>query len=109
MDKQYMINGEIMNYIKPIPKGQIFLISSVEYSDYSICGVYRALEDIDVSALKDKWAEDHPEQMERYHFKEEAFYQDVKAKGLMEKLDCWEWYLGSYSTMGGMHVDESER
>ena len=52
----------------PIPKGAIFTVTAGCCSDYSVDGVFRAVEEIDVAALRDAWLSAHPEQVGDYEF-----------------------------------------
>jgi hypothetical protein len=82
-----------------IRKGQRVLVTTGEYSDYSIRMVAEALDDIHVFTLREEWLVLHPDQREDYHFQEEPFLAWVYAtKGLLREVsvDWLEWHLGSY-------------
>jgi len=84
---------------KPIPKGATFTISTGEYSDYSVHGVFVAREQIDTKALKAEWLVDHPQQNEDYSFNDHQFIAWLAAKGLMEAIDSWEWHISEYGCL----------
>ena len=45
-----------------IPAGSLFTVSTGEYSDYDVKGVFRAVADIDPNALRDEWIAAHMDQ-----------------------------------------------
>lgn len=79
-----------------IRAGSLLIVSTGEYSDYSVDGVFRAKSDIDPEALRSEWLALHPEQTVRYCFRDEQFLAWVAGKGLLEPIDCTEWHLGDY-------------
>jgi hypothetical protein len=85
-----------------IPKGKLFTVSTGEYSDYTIAGVFETLTEIDTKKLRDEWLESHPEQRERYKFNDEGFLSDILSRGLIAQLECYEWHTSSYSSIDGM-------
>jgi hypothetical protein len=86
----------------PIPKGAIFTITTGVYSDYSVHGVFRAKEDIDVETLRDLWIVAHPDQQEDYYFNEIEFLASLS--GILEPIDAFEWHLSNYSCVKEMNV-----
>lgn len=76
-----------------IPAGSLLTISTGEYSDYSIHGVFRAIHNIDAETLRLRWLADHPEEAERYRFNAMAFLAAATKAGLVEQVECWEWHL----------------
>lgn len=95
-----------MNFIKPIKKDELILFSSGEYSDYGLSGMCLALKDIDVSSLRDKYIELHPEQMAKYSLKEDQFLDFLKQGEYIKPVAFKEWYMGSYSSIDAMHVTD---
>jgi len=81
-----------------IRAGSLFTVSSGEYSDYFIRGVFRALRDIDPEALLREWLKDHPDQAERYSFKDIDFLAWAFRLGAFETVPAFDWHLGSYSS-----------
>lgn len=75
---------------KIIPKGSLFYVSTGQYSDFHIIGVFRALADIDVDSLQEDWLEKHPEQRERYSFEEKDFFASLVV-GKMGLKDEQRW------------------
>lgn len=94
------------NKLEPIAKDTIIFFSSGEYSDYSAVGLFKATKDIDVSAVRDQYISLHPEQMTKYEFKEDMFMQFLKDEDYLEELPYKEWYLGAYSKISEMRVDD---
>lgn len=91
-----------------IPAGVLFTVTTGEYSDYGVSGVFRALAPIDASALREEWLAEHPEQREDYRFREGAFLGWVARKGFLEPVDCFEWHLCDYSRASEMSVTEMD-
>ena len=56
-----------------IPAGSTFTVSTGEYSDYSVHGVFRALKEIDPKKLADDWLERYPNEAEGDSFNESKF------------------------------------
>lgn len=92
--------------MKNIIKDEIILISSGEYSDYSISGLLRALKAINTSEVRNDYINLHPEQTVGYSFNEEMFIEYLKELGLVEVIPFKEWYLSSYSMIAHMNVTE---
>ena len=88
-----------------IAKDTIILLSSGEYSDYSITGLAKATQDIDPNSLKDEYVSLYPDQMGNYSFSESKFIEFLKEKKLLEGLPFTEWYLSSYSRISEMRVE----
>ena len=98
-----------------IPAGATFTISTGEYSDYSVHGVFRALKDIDPQKLADDWLEKHPDEGRDfgdngpYHgwllgFNESKFLGEAFRAGLFEHVPSFEWHLCDYSRISEMEV-----
>ena len=95
-----------MSKMIPIPKGAIFYVSTGAYSDYTVHGVFRAIEEIDTEALLKTWLEQHPEQAENYHFEAGEFLASLTH--LMEPIDSWEMFLGDYSMADHVSVGKCD-
>ncbi|MDA8251089.1 MAG: hypothetical protein M0Z28_18225 [Rhodospirillales bacterium] len=91
--------------MQPIPSGSLFTISTGEYSDYTVGGVFRAKAEIDPEALRAEWLMAHPDQAQSYRFQDYKFLGWIASKGLLEPIDCIEWHLGGCSEADGMWVD----
>ena len=91
----------------PIPKGALFLISTGEYSDYSIDGVFRALDIIDTKSLRDEYLLLHPEQRQTYQFDDREFLAWLARKELLEPINTWEWHLSEYHCVEEMEVKKT--
>jgi hypothetical protein len=82
-----------------IPAGSFFTVTTGEYSDYSVHGVFRALQDIDPRALSKRYLSEHPDQAKEYHFEESQFLGWLAREGVIETVDSYEWHLSNYSTI----------
>jgi hypothetical protein len=80
-----------MTEMETIPKGSIFTISTGEYSNYCIRGIFKATEDINPNALIASWLAAHPEQKEKYCFQESDFIASLSL--ILEPIDAFEWHL----------------
>ena len=89
-----------------IPSGSLLTVTTGEYSDYSVSGVFRALADIDCDSLRDTWIEEFPEQKEPYRFERMAFLAMAVRLKLLEPIDCFEWHLGDYSNIDEMSLSK---
>lgn len=87
-----------------IPKNTLILFSSGEYSDYSVYGLCRAVEDINVAELRNEYINCFPEETSKYSFKEDNFIKFIKEKKIVENIPFSEWYLASYSSISDMRV-----
>lgn len=88
----------------PIPAGSLLTISTGEYSDYSVWGVFKALDEIDADALRSEYLALHPDQAGRYTFNTTEFVAWVSRKGLLEPVPSFEWHLGTFG-VDEMSVD----
>jgi hypothetical protein len=95
-----------IDYMTPIPAGAIFTVTSGEYSDYYIVGVFRALREIEPNILLKQWLTNHPEQQEDYNFEEKEFLAWITQNGYLEVVDCYNWKLESYSSASFMSVSK---
>ena len=79
-----------------IKKGEIFLFSNGEYSDYEIVTICKAKNDIDIETLKEEYIKNNPDEKEDYF----EYYKFVKwiivDKRLADEIEYKEWYLGEY-------------
>ena len=82
-----------------IPIGTIFTITTGEYSDYSVRGVFKALKEIDYKACTEAYLEQHPAQREDYSFKEHSFITWAYQQGYMDLIDSMEWHLSDCSSI----------
>lgn len=92
------------NSMRLIPAGSLLTITTGIYSDYSVHGVFKALQDIDANALRAEWLVLHPEQAQDYSFNEDAFLGWLARRNFIEALDCFEFHLSDYSRADTMEV-----
>lgn len=95
-----------MRRMAPIPAGALLTVTTGEYSDYQVQGVFRALQRIDAEALLEEWCSAHPKQREAYEFDDVAFLAFVARKGLLEPVYSFEWHLCNYRSASDMNVME---
>ena len=86
-----------------IPKGMLFTVTSGEYSDYQVHGVFRALEEINADELKAQWIAMDKSRGEPYHFNDTGFIAWIAKSGLLEPVDSLEFFVGAYN-MGDVEV-----
>ena len=91
-----------------IPAGALFTVSTGEYSDYTVWGVFRATVDIDTAAELSEWLKAHPDQGDAYNFEDHEFFADVARRGLVEALPSYEWHLSDYRSSMGMDLKGSK-
>lgn len=87
-----------------IPKGSYLTVTTGEYSDYDVQGVFRALQDIDAEALREEWLGEYPGQQQDYHFRTDIFLGWVVRKGIIDLVPSYEWHLDSYGCVDAMGV-----
>jgi len=87
-----------------IPAGSLLTVTTGVYSDYSVHGVFKALQDIDANILRAQWFVLHPEQAEGYRFDEDAFLGWLARLNFIEALDCFEFHMSDYSRADTMEV-----
>ena len=86
-----------MNKMK---KGELLLLTSGEYSDYSAHALGRVLEDFDPEALQAEWLRLHPDQATDYRANLGAFIAwIINDKALVEELNYREMNVGSYGIL----------
>ena len=93
-----------MKKMRVIKAGEMLTVTTGEYSDYSVHGVFEAVNDIDTEALKECWLSEHPEQREEHRFQDGLFLGWVFRQGCLRPISTIEWHLGSYGTAGKMEV-----
>ena len=81
-----------------IPAGMIFTVTSGEYSDHMVHGVFRALRDISPDDLLAEYLKDNPHEAKPYRFNETRFLSAAYRGGLIECVECMAWDIGAYST-----------
>lgn len=77
----------------PIPAGMLFAVTTGEYSDYTVWGVFRALREIDTERLLRLWVNLNPEQANEYDFEIYEFLAYLVRNEYAELSDCAEIYL----------------
>lgn len=81
----------------PIPKGSLITVTSGMYSDYTIDGIFKAVELLDPKQLLEEWLILHPEEREYYGFNDYKFIAWLHIRNLIEPVECYEWHLEDYS------------
>lgn len=93
-----------MSGMLPIQSGALLTVTTGEYSDYCVRGVFRALTDIDAGKVRGEYLSGRPEQREANSFDGDGFLSFIAAKGLIEPVDCFEWHLCDYGNSDEMEV-----
>lgn len=81
---------------EPIPAGAIFTVTSGEYSDFGVDGVFRARKEIPAERLRDEYLEGNPERRGHHSFDERGFLAFLVRGGYIDQVESWELYLGGY-------------
>lgn len=89
-----------------IPKGQFLVLSSGEYSDYHLRGLFVVDQDVRPADLKDEYLKINPDEGKEYGFNTENFLNFLKDKGLIHQVHYYEWLLESYGNIREMEVTE---
>lgn len=79
-------------------KGELITIATGEYSDYTVTGVFRILDDFEPQEVIDEYLREHPDQREPYSADISGFLAWLGRKCLIDPVDSREWHIGSYST-----------
>ena len=80
--------------------GQLVLVSSEAYSDYSIHGFFRVLKDFEIREVVGLWIAETNPKIERYGVSISDLMAFIHAKGYLEDVDYSEIWLGGYGTLG---------
>lgn len=94
-----------MSKMEIIPKGTLLAISTGEYSDHIIWGMFYTLEDIDPEALREDWLKKNPKQSRKYNFEYVSFITSIQHT--LKPINHTEWNLCSYSSIDEMYIDEN--
>jgi len=77
-----------------IKKGELFLFSIGEFSNYGIKATCKAQKDIDVEEIKQQYLEQYPDQEEYCEFEPYRFIKWVLVdQGLAEEISCKELHM----------------
>jgi len=90
-----------------IPAGALFFVSSGEYSDYGVSGIFRALKDIDADKLRAEWLVQNPGQADGWGFSYHKFLGSLFVDGYFEPLDAFEFYMGGYGDAEEIDINDS--
>lgn len=72
-----------MKQMQKIPSGALLTVSTGEYSDYTVQGVFRALKEIDADALRKFYL----------HISSQDFLAVLVRDGYLEPINSFEFYL----------------
>ena len=87
----------VSNY--DIKLGQLFYLTTGEYSDYGVMGHFEALKNFNLYQESQIYLKDFPEQREPYQFDDDRFIIYLEKKGLIGDLDISSYHLSSYSNL----------
>jgi hypothetical protein len=90
--------------ITKIKSGQLFTVSSGEYSDYQVIGVFQANADFDVKELLEAYLLEFPKQAQRFRFDAQGYLGWCARKNLFEPVESLEWHLGDYGNSSEMFL-----
>lgn len=93
-----------MKTMIPIPAGTLVTITSGEYGNVHIIGLFRAIKTLDCGALQKQWIQIHPDQVEEFSFEEINFIAWAVVEGWLEPVDRFEWYLANSGSVDEMLV-----
>lgn len=106
----YVSPGPVIEY-NPMPAkmrnllvGEIVLVSSGEYSDYCVSGVFKVLKEIDPNLFLQGWLTAHPEQKEEYAFHYMNFVDWLVELEFLLEIKIVEWLVASYSKSAEMDI-----
>ncbi len=89
-----------------IPAGNIIVVSSDESNDCYELGIFRVINDIEPSLLRNIWLYNHPDQEAEGKFMEYDFLIWVIELGLLERIILsHDWHLCDYRDVAKMSVD----
>jgi hypothetical protein len=92
-----------------IKQGSLLTISTGEYSDYFIQGVFRATKEINVDELTKTYLAENPRQRKEFEFNDSQFLGWVARQGFLEPIDCYEWHLSEYGKVERMMLYERDK
>jgi hypothetical protein len=82
-----------------IKTGELFLMTTGEYSDYEVKVLCRANTNINTRAVVDEYLADHPEQARDYGFEDFAFVNwIINETRKADEVTVWEWHFSAYNT-----------
>jgi hypothetical protein len=80
-------------------KGELLLLTSGAYSNYSPHAVVRILKDFKTKDVLELYLKEHPEQREKHNGEVSQFIAWLSANGYVEDVNHTEWNVGCYSTL----------
>jgi hypothetical protein len=89
-----------------IKKGKLILLTSGEYSDYSVLRVCRCLKDINTKELEKEYLKIYPDQAEAYgldYYKYLAFL--INEKKALEEIKVTEYHIGNYGGFAEGYIE----
>lgn len=95
--------------IKVFTRGELVALSSGEYSDYRVDGLFKVLKDFDAQILLVEWAEETGRKLEKGVVEIDYLNENIKfigwlnKKGYIEHMDYRELHTGSY---GKTHLSD---
>ena len=90
-----------------ITAGALFTVTTGDYSDYSVRGVFRALQDIEAESLRADYLQRYPNEETNYEFNEHKFMAYLLTLKLVEELHHFEFHLSNYSSIDDMDVTDN--
>lgn len=84
--------------IRRLNPGETLLISTGEYSDYSVAGAFKVLIPFSPSDVLASYIEQNPKEREEYGFEFTKFTHYMVTQSYLEEIPSVELHLGDYGT-----------
>ena len=78
--------------------GQVFIVTTGEYSDFGIFSKLRALRDFSFDDTLASWTIEHKDRIEEYSYREGDFITHLIESHLVEECEIQEVHLADYGT-----------
>ncbi len=87
--------------------GELIIISTGEYSDYSLCGLFKVMKPFEFDSKKTEFLNIFPKLVGSYDALDK-FLPWLCSEGLIEDYPFTEWHLGSYSRLEPRKIKKHE-
>ena len=99
--------GEGMKNLRTLLPDELVIVSSGDYSDYGLHGVFKVTQTINLEKELADYLATNPEEAKRYGFTERKFLNELTKSGALDQLHYTELFLGDYGVVDGVEVRES--
>jgi len=90
--------GKRYKGLRHVKEGELMIVTSGAYSDYSLISVCRALQAFDLRAALLDYLGEHPEIVEEYRWSDDRFMAYLIMRGLVADEPYISLFLGEYSS-----------